>query len=393
MTPPQRTQVGIVGAGPAGLLLAHLLHLQGIDSVILEARSRDYVENRIRAGVLEHGTAELLARSGVGERMLRLGLPHEGTILRFAGRDHRIDFKALTGRAVTVYSQHEVVRDLIEARLAAGAPIMFEADRVSVHDLDTDRPGIRYTLHGEERSLACDFIAGCDGFHGVCRPSIPNGVLSVFERSYPFGWLGILADTAPSSHELVYAGHERGFALLSMRSPTVSRLYLQCAPDDDAEAWSDDRIWAELGTRLTAEGFSLRQGPITQKSVTPMRSFLVEPMQYGRLFLLGDAAHIVPPTGAKGLNLAAADVAALNRALGAFYRDGDTALLESYSETCLRRVWQVQRFSWWMTSLLHRFESHTPFEHRVQRAERDHIASSVAASTALAENYVGLPLP
>jgi len=393
MTPLQRTQIGIVGAGPAGLLLAHLLHLQGIDSVILEARSRDYVENRIRAGVLEHGTAELLAQSGVGERMRRIGLPHEGTNLRFAGRDHRIDFQALTGRAVTVYSQHEIVRDLIEARLAADAPILFECDRVSVHDLDTDRPSIRYHFQGEERRLACDFVAGCDGFHGVCRPSIPDGVLSVFERSYPFGWLGILADTAPSSHELVYAGHERGFALLSMRSPTVSRLYLQCAPDEDAEAWSDDRIWAELGTRLTAEGFNLRQGRITQKSVTPMRNFLVEPMQYGRLFLLGDAAHIVPPTGAKGLNLAVADVAVLSRALGAFYRDRDTALLEDYSETCLRRVWQVQRFSWWMTSLLHRFESHTPFERRVQRAERDHIASSVAASTALAENYVGWPLP
>ncbi len=282
MTPLQRTQIGIVGAGPAGLLLAHLLHLQGIDSVILEARSRDYVENRIRAGVLEHGTAELLAQSGVGERMRRIGLPHEGTNLRFAGRDHRIDFQALTGRAVTVYSQHEIVRDLIEARLAADAPILFECDRVSVHDLDTDRPSIRYHFQGEERRLACDFVAGCDGFHGVCRPSIPDGVLSVFERSYPFGWLGILADTAPSSHELVYAGHERGFALLSMRSPTVSRLYLQCAPDEDAEAWSDDRIWAELGTRLTAEGFNLRQGRITQKSVTPMRSFLVEPMQYGR---------------------------------------------------------------------------------------------------------------
>ena len=392
MNPVQRTQVGIVGAGPAGLLLGHLLHLAGIESVILEARSRDYVENRIRAGVLEHGTADLLERSGVGERMRRVGLPHEGTILRFDGRDHRIDFKALTGQAVTVYSQHEVVRDLIDARLRSGAPIVFEADRVSVHDFEGDRPVIRYHLAGEDHALACDYIAGCDGFHGVCRSSVPDGVLRVFERTYPFGWLGILADTAPSSHELVYAGHERGFALLSMRSPAVSRLYLQCAPDEDAEAWSDDRIWAELATRLAADGFELQQGPITQKSVTPMRSFLVEPMQHGLLILLGDAAHIVPPTGAKGLNLAAHDVAVLARALQAWYRDGNGALLAGYSEACLRRVWQVQRFSWWMTTLLHRFESHTPFERRVQRAERDEVARSIAAATALAENYVGSPL-
>ncbi len=392
MNGSQRTQIGIVGAGPAGLLLGHLLHLAGIESVILEARSRDYVENRIRAGVLERGTADLLARSGVGERMRRVGLPHEGTILRFHGRDHRIDLKALTGHAVTVYSQHEVVRDLIEARVASGAPIVFEADRVSVHDLQGDRSEIRYNLAGEDRSLPCDFIAGCDGFHGICRPSIPDGVLRVFERGYPFGWLGILADTAPSSRELVYAGHERGFALLSMRSPTVSRLYLQCAPDEDAEAWSDDRIWAELDTRLAVPGFHLQQGPIRQKGVTPMRSFLVEPMQHGRLFLLGDAAHIVPPTGAKGLNLAAHDVAVLARALRAWYHDNDGTPLAGYSETCLRRVWKAQRFSWWMTSLLHRFESHTPFERRVQRAERDEVAGSVAAATLLAENYVGSSL-
>ncbi len=392
MSKAQRTQVGIVGAGPAGLLLGHLLHLSGIESVILEARSRDYVENRIRAGVLEHGTADLLARSGVGERMHRLGLPHEGTVLRFGGRDHRIDFRALTGHAVTVYSQHEVVRDLIEARLATSRPLVFEADRVSVHNLDGERPVIRYRAADQEHELACDFIAGCDGFHGVCRPSIPDGVLRVFERTYPFGWLGILADTAPSSHELVYAGHDRGFALLSMRSPSVSRLYLQCAPDEDAEAWSDDRIWAELDVRLAADGFSLQQGRITQKSVTPMRSFLVEPMQFGRLFLLGDAAHIVPPTGAKGLNLAAHDVAVLARALHVWYRDHDGVQLAAYSEACLRRVWKVQRFSWWMTSLLHTFDTHTPFERRVQWAEREEVVGSVAASTALAENYVGLPL-
>lgn len=392
MARAERTQVGIVGAGPAGLVLAHLLHLQGIESVVLEARPRDYVENRIRAGVLEHGTATLLARSGVGDRMRREGLPHAGVILRFAGRDHRIDFEALTGKTVTVYSQHEVVRDLIAARLAFGAPLVFEADRVGVHDLDTDRPAIRYRAAGEDRSLACDFIAGCDGFHGICRPSIPDGALTAFERVYPFGWLGILADAAPSSHELVYARHERGFALLSMRSPTVSRLYLQCAPDEDAEAWSDERIWDELDLRLAAEGFTLRNGPITQKGVTPMRSFVVEPMRHGRLFLAGDAAHIVPPTGAKGLNLAVADVAALSRALGAWYRGGDPSLLDAYSQTCLHRVWAVQRFSWWMTSLLHRFETHTPFERRVQLADLDLLGSSTAAATALAESYVGLPL-
>ena len=392
MAHTKRTQIGIVGAGPAGLLLAHLLHLQGIDSVVLEARARDYVENRIRAGVLEHGTAELLRQSGVGERMDRIGLPHEGVVLRFGGLDHRIDFTALTGHAVMLYSQHEVVRDLIAARIATGRPIVFEADEVSVHDLETDRPVIRYRAAGEDRALECDFIAGCDGFHGICRPSIPEGVLGLFERVYPFGWLGILADTPPSSRELVYANHARGFALLSMRSPTVSRLYLQCAPDEDVEAWSDERVWSELRTRLAAGGFSLRDGPITQKSVTPMRSFVVEPMQHGRLFLLGDAAHIVPPTGAKGLNLAAGDVAVLNRALGDWYARGDGRGLARYSETCLRRIWKVQRFSWWMTSLLHRFETHTPFERRVQLAELDYVASSVAASTALAENYIGLPL-
>jgi p-hydroxybenzoate 3-monooxygenase len=396
MTATERTQVGIVGAGPAGLLLAHLLDRQGIASVVLEARSREYVENRIRAGVLEQGTADLLTDAGVGERMARIGLPHEGVILRFGGQDHRIDFRALTGKAVMVYSQHLVVRDLIAARLAAGRRIVFEAERVSVHgfdvhDFDTGRPRIRYQENGVERVLECDFIAGCDGFHGVCRPSIPPGVLTEFERVYPFGWLGILADAPPSSHELIYANHERGFSLLSMRSPTVSRLYLQCTPDEDIEAWSDARIWAELQTRLAGPGFILREGRITQKGVTPMRSFVVEPMQCGRLFLLGDAAHIVPPTGAKGLNLAAGDVAVLNRALGAWYGAGDESGLAAYSATCLRRVWKVQRFSWWMTSMLHRFDTHSPFERRVQLAELDYVASSVAASTALAENYVGLP--
>ena len=386
------TQIGIVGAGPAGLLLSHLLHLNGIDSVVLEARSRDYVENRIRAGVLEYPVEQLLIESGVGERMQAEGLPHEGVNLRVGGLDHRIDFKALTGKHVMVYSQHKVVQDLIAARLAAGGEIVFEAENVSVHDFQSDAPHILYEHGGNHHRLDCDFIAGCDGYHGICRDAIPAGVLRVFERDYPFGWLGILADAPPASEELVYASHARGFALLSMRSPSVSRLYLQCAPDEDIEAWSDDRIWSELQTRLARDGFSLTEGPITQKGVTQMRSFVVEPMQCGRLFLLGDAAHIVPPTGAKGLNLAAADVAVLTQALVAYVRRGETAGLDRYSETALRRVWKAQRFSWWMTSLLHRFAGHTPFEQRVQRAELDFLFESRAASTALAENYVGLPL-
>ena len=387
-----RTQVGIVGAGPAGLLLSHLLHLQGIDSVVLEARSRDYVENRIRAGVLEWGTEQLLAESGVGDRMRAEGLPHEGVRLRVDQQDHRIDFRALTGKHVLVYSQHKVVQDLIAARLAAGGQIVFEADNVAVHDIRSDTPGISYEQAGTRHRLDCAIIAGCDGFHGICRDAIPPGILRIFERDYPFAWLGILANAPPSSEELVYASGERGFALLSMRSPTVSRLYLQCPPDEDLEAWSDDRIWAELQARLARDGFTLTEGEITQKGITAMRSFVVEPMQYGRLFLAGDAAHIVPPTGAKGLNLAAADVAVLTRALAAFFSTGATELLDGYSATALRRVWKAQRFSWWMTSLLHRFSDHTPFERKVQRAELDFLFGSVAASTALAENYVGLPL-
>lgn len=392
MASTERTQVGIVGAGPAGLLLSHLLHLRGIASVILEARSREYVEDRIRAGVLEQGTADLLREIGVGEQMARIGLEHEGIILRFGGQDHRIDFRSLTGKAVMVYSQHLVVRDLIAARFAGGGRIEFETTDVHIEGFEARAPLIRYRAAGEDRTLECDFIAGCDGFHGICRPSVPEGVLTVYERVYPFAWLGILADAPPSSDELIYCNHERGFALLSMRSPTVSRLYFQCRPDEDAEAWTDERIWDELRTRLSAPGFTLKEGRITQKSVTPMRSFVIEPMQWGRLFLAGDAAHIVPPTGAKGLNLAAADVAVLARALAGFYENGDEEGLTHYSETALRRIWKAQRFSWWMTSLLHRFETHSPFERRVQRAELDYIASSTAASTALAENYVGLPL-
>ena len=388
-----RTHVGIVGAGPAGLLLSHLLHLSGIDSVVLEARSREYVENRIRAGVLEDGTVRTLIESGVGARMQAIGLPHHGVKLRFNGRTHRIDFRDLTGKSIMVYSQHEVVRDLIAARFAAGGNILFDAAEVSVHDFDSETPHVRFRADGRDEILACDFIAGCDGFHGICRPSVPDGVLTVHERVYPFGWLGILAEAPPSSEELIYASHERGFALLSMRSPSVARLYLQCAPDEDPEAWSDERIWSELEARLHADeaDWRLIRGPILQKGITPMRSFVAEPMQCGRLYLLGDAAHIVPPTGAKGLNLAVADVRVLARALHGYYQTGATEQLAGYSETCLRRVWKAQRFSWWMTSMLHRFATHTPFERRIQTAELDYLAGSRAAATALAENYVGLP--
>ena len=388
-----RTQVGIVGAGPAGLLLSHLLHLQGVESIVLEARSRGYVENRVRAGVLEYGTEQLLNESGVGERMRREGLLHPGVVMRFDRADHRIDFSELVGKHVMVYSQHKVVQDLIAARLAAGGQILFEATDVSVHDFDTSQPRIRYRHGGAEHEIACDIIAGCDGFHGICRPSIPDNVLRVFEREYPFGWLGILAEAPPSTEENVYVSHERGFALLAMRSSTLSRLYFQCAPTEDIAAWSDDRIWSELQTRASRDGFALAEGPIVQRGITPMRSFVAEPMQCGRLFLAGDAAHIVPPTGAKGLNLAAADVAVLTRAIAAFYRDAATDKLDAYSTTCLRRIWKVQRFSWWMTTLLHRFFDHTPFEKQMQAAELDYVFNSRAASLALAENYVGLPLP
>jgi p-hydroxybenzoate 3-monooxygenase len=387
-----RTQVGIVGAGPAGLVLSHLLHLQGIDSVVLENRSRQYCEERIRAGVLEWGTVDLLVQMGVGDRLKREGLVHHGIELRFGGRGHRIDFKDLTGRAITVYGQHEVVKDLIKARLDAKGQILFEVDAVSVHDFDTTSPRIRYTKANEAHEIRCDFIAGCDGFHGICRTSVPAGALTVYERIYPFGWLGILAEAAPSSEELIYAYHDRGFALHSMRSPRITRLYLQCSPDEDLALWPDDRIWTELQTRLAGDSdWQLTEGPILQKGVTGMRSFVVEPMQYRRMFLAGDAAHIVPPTGAKGLNLAVADVRVLARALEDFYASGRTDLLDQYSAGCLRRVWRVQRFSWWMTSMLHRHEGN-PFDERRQLAELDYVISSRAASQSLAENYVGLPM-
>ena len=390
--PIGRTQVGIVGAGPAGLLLSHLLHLNGIDSVILEARSRAYCENRIRAGMLEHPVRELLIDSGVGAGILASGMRHDGVSIRWNGRDHRIDLLGLTGKYMTVYSQHLLVRDLIAARLAAGGQILFEVEDVSVHDFHTDAPHVLYTHEGERRRLDGAFLAGCDGFHGVCRESIPAAERQSFDREYPFGWLGILADAAPASHEAMYARHDNGFALLSMRSPAVSRMYLQCEPDEDIAQWSDDRIWAELQVRLGRDGFRLNEGRITQKGVTPMRSFVVEPMRSGRLFLLGDAAHIVPPTGAKGLNLAAADVAVLTRALAGYFRTGEGAGVEAYTATCLRRVWKAQRFSWWMTSMLHRFAADTPFESRVRLAELDQVFGSEKASAALAETYVGMPL-
>jgi p-hydroxybenzoate 3-monooxygenase len=376
-----RTQVGIVGAGPAGLVLSHLLHLQGVESVVLENRSRQYCEERIRAGVLEWGTVELLTQMGVGERLKREGLIHHGIELRFGGRGHRIDFKDLTGRAITVYGQHEVIKDLIQARVEAKGQVLFEVEDVSLHGIDTATPKIRYRSGGDTREVRCDFIAGCDGFHGVCRPSIPAGALTVYERVYPFGWLGVLAEAPPSSEELIYAHHDRGFALHSMRSPKITRLYLQCSPEEDIGLWPDERIWEELQTRLAGEGhWTLNEGPILQKGVTGMRSFVVEPMQYRRLFLAGDAAHIVPPTGAKGLNLAVADVRIFARALKEFYTSGRMDLLDHYSATCLRRVWRIQRFSWWMTSMLHRHEGN-PFDERRQ-----------LASQSLAENYVGLPM-
>jgi p-hydroxybenzoate 3-monooxygenase len=389
-----RTQVGIVGAGPAGLLLSQLLHLQGIETVVLERRSREYVEGRVRAGVLEQGTVDLLDEAEVAARMRREGLVHEGIELSFGGKRHRIDFRALTRKAVTVYGQTEVTKDLIAARLAAGGKIVFEAEDVSVHDFDGERPKIRFRKDGKAQTLACDFIGGCDGFHGVCRESVPQAALTVHERTYPFAWLGILAQAPPVSDELIYCHHERGFALFSMRSPSLSRLYLQCAPDEDLDEWPDARIWDELRARLGSgdPAEALQSGPSLEKSVTPMRSFVAEPMRFGRLFLAGDAAHIVPPTGAKGLNLAAADVRVLARALAAFYASGRTDLIEAYSETCLRRVWKAQRFSWWMTSMLHRFPGRNPFEDALQLAELDYVTSSTAASTALAENYVGLPL-
>jgi p-hydroxybenzoate 3-monooxygenase len=379
-------------------MLGHLLHRHGIDSVIVEDRSEEHVIERVRAGVLEQGTVDLMHEVGVGERLDREGMRHEGVYIAFDGprghERHRIAMSDLTGgRAITVYGQNEVVKDLIAARVATGRPLIWEAQDVAVHDLRDGRPRITYRFGGVEQTLACDFIAGCDGFHGICRPSIPEGQVTVYERTYPFAWLGILARAAPTSDELVYSLHERGFALFSMRSPEVTRLYLQCAPDEDLAAWPDERIWAELRTRLrTCDGWEPREGEIMQKAVTPMRSFVAEPMRYGRLFLAGDAAHIVPPTGAKGLNLAVADVWRLANALAAHYQSNDGHALGEYSARGLRRTWRAQRFSWWMTAMLHRADTDNPFDHRRQVAELDYLVSSRAAMTSLAENYVGTPL-
>ena len=388
------TQVGIVGAGPAGLLLSHLLHLQGIDSVVLELRSRMDIESTIRAGVLEQGTVNLLAEVGLGERMKREGAVHRGIVLRFGGRDHRIDLHGLTGgKAITLYAQHEVIKDLVKARLDAGGRLLFEVTDVSVHDFDTSAPKIRFRSDGEPQELTCDFIAGCDGFHGVCRPSVPAARRTEYKRIYPFGWFGILAHAPMSSPELIYANHDRGFALVSTRTPEIQRLYFQCDPHDDLANWPDDRIWQELGARLaTTDGWKLIAGPIIQKDIVAMRSFVVEPMQYGRLFLAGDAAHIVPATGAKGMNLAVADVRVLAHALSEYFASRSVALLDRYSETCLRRVWRAQRFSRWMTVVTHRFEGEDAFGRQLQLAELDYVTSSRAASMSLAENYVGLPM-
>jgi p-hydroxybenzoate 3-monooxygenase len=387
-----RTQVGIVGAGPAGLVLARLLHMRGIESVVIEARSRQYCEQRVRAGVLEQGTVDLLTGMGVGDRMKREGLIHDGVEFRFNGRGHRIDFKDLTGHGIMIYAQQEVVKDLIAARLKAGGQILFETEGVSVQAFDSTKPKIQFRYKDQAQEIKCDFIAGCDGFHGVCRPSIANA-LTVHERIFPFGWLGILSAAAPSSEELIYCYHQRGFALHSMRTTELTRLYLQCAPDEDLAQWPDERIWKELQTRLaTGDGWKLTQGPILQKGITGMRSFVVEPMQHGRLYLAGDAAHIVPPTGAKGLNLAVADVQVLAGAMAEFYASGNTQPLEHYSETCLRRVWLAERFSLWMTSMLHRFPGNDSFEERRQLAELDYLTSSRFAAQTFAENYVGLPM-
>ena len=376
--------VGIIGAGPAGLMLSHLLHRQGITSVVLERRSRDYVERRVRAGVLEQGSADLLTSTGVGERMIREGLVHDGIKLRFAGEEHRIDFRQLTGRGITVYGQQEVVKDLIKQRLADGGEIWFEAEATAVEGVENERPRIAYRRNGEPATLECEFVAGCDGSHGIARAGVEA---KSYERAYPFSWLGILAKTPPASDELIYAYHDRGFALHSMRSPEISRLYLQVDADDTMDAWPEARIWEELRLRLAEP--ELQPGEIIEAGITPMRSMVTEPMQHGRLFLAGDAAHIVPATGAKGMNLALADVKVLAEALAAWYRSKSRELLDGYSERCLRRVWRAEHFSAWMTALLHRDPAGDPFDHRLRLSYLRYVVTSEAAATTLAENYVG----
>jgi p-hydroxybenzoate 3-monooxygenase len=388
----ERTQVGIIGAGPAGLLLARLLKMNGIESVILEARSRAYVEARIRAGVLEHGTVKLLEEAGVADRLHRVGLVHEGVELGLDGGRFRIDLTQLTGKTITVYGQSEVVQDLIAARLAGDGPIVWDAADVALHDIDTDQPRLTYRTEDGERELVCDFIAGCDGFHGVSRSSVPVSSLRAYQQDYPFGWLGILADVPPCSEELIYASHPRGFALASMRSPTRSRYYIQCARDEKLEDWPDDRLWDELKLRLGPDvALHVTTGPALEKSIAALHSFVCLPMRHGRLFLAGDAAHIVPPTGAKGLNLAASDIHYLSRALVSHYRRNDDALLGAYSDQASARVWKAERFSWWLTLLMHKVHPKGSFAEQMQRAEIDYLLSSPAGQTVFAENYVGLP--
>jgi p-hydroxybenzoate 3-monooxygenase len=388
-----RTQVGIVGAGPAGLTLGRLLEVAGIEAVVVEARGRHHVEHRIRAGVLEQRTADLLVDAGVGDRLRREAIVHHAIGLQFDGERHRLPLSELAdGRTIVIYGQTEIVKDLVAARIESGLPLLFDVGEVSVHGLDTRRPSIRYAHDGGLHELECDVIAGCDGFHGVCRSSIPHGLLRTFSREYPFGWLGILADVPPADDSVVYVHHERGLALLSLRSPTTSRLYLQCEPDEDLAGWPDDRVWAELHARADVDGWTLDEGPVLEKGVTGMRSFVAEPMRHGRLFLAGDAAHIVPPTGAKGLNLAIADVAVLAEALADWYATGRTDLLDAYSTACLRRVWRAEHFSWWMTSMLHRLPGGDPFDLRLQLSQLRYVVTSEAAGRSLAENYVGLEL-
>ncbi|SAK68540.1 4-hydroxybenzoate 3-monooxygenase [Caballeronia temeraria] len=388
-----RTQVGIVGAGPAGLLLSHLLHLRGIESVVLEARSQNDIESTIRAGVLEQGTMDTLTQAGLGARMQAEGALHHGFELAFEGQRRRIALTELTGHSITVYAQHEVIKDLVAARLAANGALKFNVSNVSLHDFQdgSDRkPRIKYQHEGRDEELECDFIIGCDGSQGVSRQSIPEAVRQDYQRIYPFGWFGILVEAPPSSDELIYARHDRGFALISTRSPGVQRMYFQCDPKDTVDGWSDDRIWAELHARVdTADGWQITEGKIFQKNIVGMRSFVSTPMQSGKLFLAGDAAHIVPPTGAKGLNLAVSDVRVLNAALIDFYKEGATEKLTRYTETALKRVWRAEHFSWWMTRMLHKLDDTSPFEQRLQVAELEHVTTSRAAATALAENYVG----